>query len=82
MQKNKNVTNVKECVKKLNIYMKNSKVTSNRHINKETNKQNNIYIYIYKNSKVCMKIYKIMYIQTLKYTNIQKCTWKNISVKI
>ena len=47
MQKNKNVTNVKECVKKLYIYMKNSKVTSNRHVNKETNKQNKIYIYIY-----------------------------------
>ena len=32
--------NVKECVKKVNIYMKNYKVTSNRNVDKETNKQN------------------------------------------
>ena len=40
MQKNINMKNVKECVKKVNIYMKNYKVTSNRNVDKETNKQN------------------------------------------
>ena len=41
--------NVKECVNKENIYMKNYKITSNRNINKETNRQNKEKIY--KNSK-------------------------------
>ena len=49
MQKNINVKNVKECVNKENIYMKNYKITSNRNINKETNRQNKEKIY--KNSK-------------------------------
>ena len=36
-----NMKNVKECIKKLkSTYMKNYKVTSNRNVNKETNKQN------------------------------------------
>ena len=38
MQKNINVKNVKEYVKKVNIYTKNHKVTSNRNVNKDTNK--------------------------------------------
>ena len=37
MQKNVNVKNVKKDVKKVNIYIKNYKVTSNRNVNKETN---------------------------------------------
>ena len=49
MQKNINVKNVKEYVKKVNIYMKNFKVTSNRNVNKETNKQNKEKVY--KNNK-------------------------------
>ena len=49
MQKNINVKNVKECVKKVNIYTKNYKATSNRNVNKETSKQNKENIY--KNSK-------------------------------
>ena len=49
MQKNINVKNVKECVNKENIYMKNYKITSNKNINKETNRQNKEKIY--KNSK-------------------------------
>ena len=35
-----NVKNAKEYVKKVNIYIKNYKVTSNRNVNKETNKRN------------------------------------------
>ena len=44
-QKNINLKNVKKCVKKVNIYMKNYKVTSNRNIYRETNKQNKEKIY-------------------------------------
>ena len=39
-KKNVNVKNGKEYVKKVNISMKNYKVTSNRNANKETNKPN------------------------------------------
>ena len=67
--------NVKEYVKKVNIYMKNFKVTSNRNVNKETNKQNKEKIYknnkhiemrieyIYKN----MKIYNYLEMYVEKY---------------
>ena len=71
MQKNINAKNVKWCAKKVNIYMKNYKVTSNTNVNKEINKQNKERIY--KNSKyieMCIKIYENIYIQTRKYTNI------------
>ena len=57
MQKNINVKNVKECVKKVNlyIYVKNYKVTSSRNVNKKINKTKKsiekyqicIYEYIY-----------------------------------
>ena len=60
--------NVKEYVKKVNIYTKNYKVTSNRNVNKETNKRNKEKIY--KNNKyieICIKIYKQIY----NYENIQ-----------
>ena len=53
MQKNKNVKNVKEYVKKVNIYIKNYKVTSNRNV--KPNKKR-----IYKSNKyieMCIKIY-------------------------
>ena len=40
MQKNKNAKNVKECVKRVNIYLESYKVRSNRNANKETNKYN------------------------------------------
>ena len=58
MQKNKNVKNVKEYVKKVNIYIKNYKVTSNRNVkpNKERKYKSNKYI------EICIKIY--IYIQT------------------
>ena len=39
-RKNINVRNVKEYVKKVNIYMKNHKIASNRNVNKDTNKPN------------------------------------------
>ena len=39
MQENVNVKNVKEYVRKVNIYIKNYKVTSNRNVHKKTNKQ-------------------------------------------
>ena len=71
MQKNINAKNVKGCAKKVNIYLKNYKVTSNRNVNKETNKQNKEKIY--ENCKyieMCTKMYENMYIQTRKYTNI------------
>ena len=35
----------KKCVKKVNIYMKNYKVTSSRNVTKEINKENNEKIY-------------------------------------
>ena len=56
-----NVKNVKECVKKVNIYMK--KVTSSRNVNKATDKTKKKY----KNSKyvdMCIKIYNNIYMQT------------------
>ena len=37
--------NLKEYVKKVNIYIKNYKVTSNRNVNKDTNKPNKEKIY-------------------------------------
>ena len=53
MLKNINVKNVNECVKKLNIYMKNYEIISNRNVDKETTKQNKEMIYkdrnVYKN---------------------------------
>ena len=54
MQKNKNVKNVKEHVKKVNIYIKKYKVTSNRNVkpNKERIYKSNKYI------EMCIKIYK------------------------
>ena len=75
MQKNINVKNVKECVKKVNlyIYVKNYKVTSSRNVNKKINKTKKsiekyqiciyeyIYIYIY------MKRYKYVEIYVEKY---------------
>ena len=71
MQKNINAKNVKGCIKKVNTYMKKYKVTSNRNVNKETNKHNKEKMY--KNSKyieMCIKMYENIYIQTRKYTNI------------
>ena len=53
MQKDKNVKNIKEYVKKVNTYIKNYKVTSNR--NAKPNKKR-----IYKSNKyieMCIKIY-------------------------
>ena len=67
MQKNINVKNVKEHVKKIKIQKKNYKVTSNRNVNKENNKPNKEKIY--KSSKfikMCIEIYK-KYI----YTNMK-----------
>ena len=45
MQKNIDVINVKECINKLNIYVKNYKVISNRNVNKKNKqtKQRKIY---------------------------------------
>ena len=40
MQKKVNVKNVKEYVKKVNVYIKNYKVTYDRNVNKETNERN------------------------------------------
>ena len=65
MQKNINVKNVKESVKNVNIYIKNHKVTSNRNVNKDTNKPSKGKIY--KSNKyieMCIKIYKNTYIRT------------------
>ena len=69
MQQKVTVKNVKEYVKKVNIYIyiKSYKVTLNRNVNKEANKRNkkiyknNKYIYIYIN--ICIYIY-------IKITNI------------
>ena len=60
-----NKKNVKECINKLNIYMKNYKVISNRNVNKKINKQNkekyinkqicrNVYVYIYMYIYICI----------------------------
>ena len=54
---------MKDYVKKVNIYIKNHKVTSNRNVNKDTNKPNKEKIY--KSNKyveMCIKIYKNTYI--------------------
>ena len=62
MQKNINVKNVKEYEEKVNIYIKNYKVTSNRNINKEINKQDKEKIY--QNNKYiekCIKTYENIY---------------------
>ena len=51
--------NVKEYVKKVNMYIKNNKVTSNINANKDNNKPNKGKIY--KTSKyieMCIKIYR------------------------
>ena len=48
-QKNVNVKNVKEYVRKVNIYIKDYKVTSNRNVHKKTNKRNKEEVY--KNNK-------------------------------
>ena len=62
-KKNIDVKNAKECVKKVNIYINNYKVISNRNVNKETNKRNkakiyknNMQKYIYANMKICKYI--------------------------
>ena len=65
MKKNINVKNVKEHVKNVSIYIKNHKVTSNRNVNKDTNKPNKEKIY--KSNKyieMCIKIYKNTYMRT------------------
>ena len=52
---------MKECGKKVNIYMKNYEIISNSNVDKETTKQNKEIIY--KDSKyieMCIKIYKNM----------------------
>ena len=62
MQKNINVKNVKEYEEKVNIYIKNYKVTCNRNINKEINKQDKEKIY--QNNKYiekCIKTYENIY---------------------
>ena len=48
-QKNVNVKNVKEYVRKVNTYIKDYKVTSNRNVHKKTNKRNKEEVY--KNNK-------------------------------
>ena len=55
MQKNINVKNVKEYVKKLDIYIKNNKVISNGNVNKKTNKTKKRYLKIY------LEIYRNVY---------------------
>ena len=58
LQKNINIKNVKECVKKVKIYM-NYEVTFTRNVNKETNKQNKEIRYkIGKYTEMCIKINK------------------------
>ena len=57
IQKSQNVENVKEYVKKVNIYIKNYKVTSNRSI--KPNKER-----IYKSNKNIEMCIKYIYIQT------------------
>ena len=95
MQEKVTVKNVKEYVKKANIYIyiKSYKVTLNRNVNKEANKRNkkiyknNKYIYIYIN--ICIYIYikitniyiiHIIYIYINKNENIQ--IYRNVCRKI
>ena len=59
MQKNKNVKNVKEYVKQMNISIKNYKITSNRNVKPNTKR-------IYKSNK-----YIEMYIKIYIYTNMK-----------
>ena len=60
--------NVKEYAKKVNMYIKNHKVISNRNVNNDTNKPNKEKIYkSNKYIKMCIKIYKNIYI----YTNMK-----------
>ena len=57
--------NLKDFVKKVNIYIKNHKVTSNRNVNKVTKKPNKEKIY--KSNKyieMCLKIYENTYMRT------------------
>ena len=66
--------NVKECVKKINIYLKNYKVASNRNVNKKTNKWNKEKIY--KNKKYIKMYIDIYKTYICKHENIQ--IYKNI----
>ena len=70
MQKIINAKNVTEYVKKVNRYIKNYKVTSNRNVNKETNQTKKKYKSA-TNIEMCVKIYKNMYIY--KHENMQMC---------
>ena len=57
--------NVKKYLEKVNIHIKNHKVTSNKNVNKDTNKPNKEKIY--KSNKyveMCLKICKNTYIRT------------------
>ena len=51
-----NAKNVKEYIKKVNIYIKNHKVTSNRNVNKDTNKPSKEKIY--KKQQIYRNVYK------------------------
>ena len=63
--------NVKEYVKKVNLYIKSHKVPSNRNVNKDTNKPNKEKIYkSNKYIKICIKIYKYIYTYIYKHENI------------
>ena len=66
MKKNINVKNVKEYVKKVNIYIKNHKVTSNRNVNKDKPNKEKIYK-SNKYTKMCIKYIKI---HIYEYENI------------
>ena len=82
MQRNIDVKNVKEYVKKVNIYKKNYKVTSNGNVNKETNKRKKEKTYkTNKYREMCIKIYKNIYtnMEIYKYIEIHV---ENIYVKI
>ena len=95
MQEKVTVKNVKEYVKKVNIYIyiKSYKVTLNRNVNKEANKRNKkiyknnkyiyiykyMYLYIYKNNKYIYNTYNI-YIYINKNENIQ--IYRNVCRKI
>ena len=78
MQEKVTVKNVKEYVKKVNIYIyiKRYKVTLNRNVNKEANKRNKK---IYKNNKYIYNTYNI-YIYINKNENIQ--IYRNVCRKI
>ena len=59
--------NVKECINKLNIYVKNYKVISNRNVNKKINKQNKEK---YINKQICRNVYVYIYICIYVYMHI------------